>query len=263
MKILLSNDDGINSIGLRSLYKELKNLGHEFMTVAPLHEQSGVSSMMHFWTPITYQHIEEPNFKGIAVDGTPGDCVMIALKHFYNSPQNRPDLVISGINKGHNLGLDVVYSGTVAAAREGANAGIHSIAVSRWMHEEDNPNEVARLAAQIINDLPWNDMSKICIWNLNFPPFPVRDMRELRICPLAGTQWQIHSEESVNNSGERNLSLANIPFPYNETQNAEGSDADLLCKRYITLTPVLTNLTDWEILHNNGVKIMQKFNSNI
>ena len=123
MFILLTNDDGINSLGLNTLYDTLKN-EHKVIIIAPETEMSATSHSISLHSPLRARKIDNNHY---TVNGTPTDCINLALFHIL---KNSPDLIISGINQGPNLGTDVTYSGTVAAALEGAILGIKSIAAS-------------------------------------------------------------------------------------------------------------------------------------
>ena len=117
MRVLLTNDDGIRAEGLRAMYRALREAGHTVHVVAPMHEQSGVGHSLTFFDPLRAHKIEEPDFEGLGLYGTPTDCVKLALG---NLLKKRPDMVISGINAGSNVGPDILYSGTVGAATEAA-----------------------------------------------------------------------------------------------------------------------------------------------
>ena len=112
MRVLLTNDDGIRAEGLRAMYRALREAGHTVHVVAPMHEQSGVGHSLTFFDPLRAHKIEEPDFEGLGLYGTPTDCVKLALG---NLLKKRPDMVISGINAGSNVGPDILYSGTVGA----------------------------------------------------------------------------------------------------------------------------------------------------
>jgi len=132
MRILLTNDDGINSPGLRLLADRLREVGHKVVVVAPETDQSGVSHAIAFFArPCKFTAIAEDTW---SCGGSPGDCVAVALlgglPELFSLPDSPPDMVISGINRGANLGTDIVYSGTAAAARQGALHNIPSIALS-------------------------------------------------------------------------------------------------------------------------------------
>jgi len=130
MKLLISNDDGIFALGIRALANELATAGHEVTVVCPDRERSATGHGLTLHQPIRAEKVESmfhPSVKAWACSGTPSDCVKLALWALLESP---PDLVLSGINHGSNLGTDVLYSGTVAAAMEGVTLGVPSVAIS-------------------------------------------------------------------------------------------------------------------------------------
>ena len=143
MQILLTNDDGIYAPGLAAMERELCKLG-EVCVVAPATEQSGVGPFDHFLSPLMVKEMfDGQRRRGWAVEGSPADCVKIGVFEFC---PRRPDLVVSGINGGLNAGINVLYSGTVAAAIEGAFFGITSVAVSLEFDEQPQFDKAARLA---------------------------------------------------------------------------------------------------------------------
>ena len=127
MDVLLTNDDGIRARGLRALYAALLEAGHTVHVVAPMTQQSGVGHSLTVFEPVRALDFEEPDFKGLGIYGTPTDCVKLALGQLL---PKKPDMVISGINAGPNVGPDILYSGTVGAATEAAHEDLPSIAVS-------------------------------------------------------------------------------------------------------------------------------------
>jgi 5'-nucleotidase len=174
--ILLANDDGHARRGIRTLREALTKLG-DVVIVAPEIEQSAASHALSLHRPLRMRRVEEGIF---AVDGTPADCVYVALQH----PRilaRKPDLVVSGLNHGLNLGQDVFYSGTVAAAREGALRGIPAIAASaaREVDRERACAAVARLASAVLNG--WPKGARAPLLNVNFPPKWSGAMRFARI----------------------------------------------------------------------------------
>ena len=159
MNILLTNDDGIHAAGLRYLYHALLKAGHQVQVVAPLTEQSAVGHAVTLANPLRMNEIKESNFQGIAVNGTPADCIKFALSVIY---AKAPDLVLSGINAGPNVGPDVMYSGTVAAATEAAHSGCRSMAMSFCSRRlidlseyADYAVEIARLPVKAAPAQPW------------------------------------------------------------------------------------------------------------
>ncbi len=149
--ILLSNDDGHASAGIRAMYDSLATRA-DVILVAPETEQSATSHALTLHRPLRLRAIQTPNVKGFALDGTPADCVYVALHSEGRILPRRPDLVVSGINRGMNLGQDAFYSGTVAAAREGALRGIPAVAVSAHHPGADIPR-VAELATRVAMEL--------------------------------------------------------------------------------------------------------------
>ncbi len=164
--ILLLNDDGIASPGLRSLYRALRQHTRQaVLTVAPANERSGMSHAITIDRSLTAAARHEPGFFGFAVDGTPTDCAKLALDRLCNEP---PRLVVSGINDGPNAGRSVFYSGTLGAAMEAAVAGHVGFAVSRrrgWATQDDAAEFAARWAARLLHT---PDLAG-CVVNLNLP----------------------------------------------------------------------------------------------
>lgn len=167
MKILLTNDDGINADGLKALAEKLKN-DYELTIVAPQSEQSGVGHAITLKDPIRIKNVTTfDNAKAISVDGTPADCVKFALKQVLQ--QEKPDCLISGINRGPNIGVNVLYSGTVAATAEGTIYNIPSIAVSVTDYENPNYETAADFIHEILPDFLKNPPPPSSLLNVNIP----------------------------------------------------------------------------------------------
>ena len=166
MQILLTNDDGIYAPGLAAMERELRKLG-DVCVVAPATEQSGVGHSITFLSPLIAKEVfAGERRRGWAVEGSPADCVKIGVFEFCN---RRPDLVVSGINGGLNAGINVLYSGTVAAAIEGAFFGITSIAVSLEYDEQAQFETAARMARGVIEQILAQPAARQQLFNLNFP----------------------------------------------------------------------------------------------
>jgi len=167
MHVLLTNDDGITAPGLQSLADAVKQLGWEFTIVAPAFEQSMCGHRV-----TTHQHlkVEPQGAQRFAVHGTPADCVRLALFAL----DVKPDLVLSGINAGGNLGQDIVISGTVAAAREAAYHGIRAMALSHYMIRELTVDwqRTARWVTEILDETHAQEQSHGSFWNINLPHLP-------------------------------------------------------------------------------------------
>src|SRR5689334_10515629 len=173
-KILVTNDDGIHSEGIIELAKALSSVG-DVLVVAPAHEMSAASHSLTLTRPLRIEKIDSKHF---AVDGTPTDCVTLAMNHL--SKDDRPALVVSGINKGGNLGEDVSYSGTVAGALEASIYGLPGIAVSLVQRADFNFVPAAQFAAHLAAKVLGNGLPRGTLLNVNVPPGPIRGVRITR-----------------------------------------------------------------------------------
>jgi len=170
LRILLSNDDGFDAPGMEVLKKIAYALSDEVIIVAPAKAQSGASRSLTLHDPLRINKYSDTEY---SVEGTPTDSVMMALNQIF--PDNKPDLILSGVNRGGNLGEDVLYSGTVAAASEGTLLGVPSIAISQCILDADNIywDTAAKLAPEIIRKLLKIDWGSDTLMNINFPAVPV------------------------------------------------------------------------------------------
>lgn len=174
MRILLTNDDGYLAAGIRSVFAALTTAGHEVIIVAPEGNSSGAGQSIAVYDPISITQVES---KVYFVSSTPADSVRLGLQYVYQHQENYPDLIIAGINLGENVGEDVLYSGTVGAAREGAVHGIPSLAFStnglskethyKFEHLESAARVVVELVAKIA--LNYQQLPAVYIWNINIP----------------------------------------------------------------------------------------------
>ncbi|MBG0789314.1 MAG: 5'/3'-nucleotidase SurE [Desulfovibrionaceae bacterium] len=242
MNILLANDDGIQAVGLRALYFALKEAGHTVHVVAPVTEQSAVGHAVTMFMPVRVKRFKEDGFVGLGVYGTPVDCVKLGLSTLL---EDKPDLVLSGINAGANVGVDILYSGTVSAATEGALAEISSMAVSV---DDFNPVDLAgqaRYTAGLLPRIPWDDLPRKCVLNLNFPKLSVEEAGELVLCPhtrASYTDWYATREDP---RGRPYYWLDGAIPP---ERISPDRDRALLTKGHITLTPLHFDFTDRETL---------------
>lgn len=241
MKILLTNDDGIYAIGLRALYKALMDSGHEVHTIAPLTEQSAVGHAVTLSNPLRIKKIEENGLKGIGVHGTPVDCVKLALTTLL---EEKPDLVISGINSGANVGVDILYSGTVAAATEAALAKVPALAVSIDNFHPFDLTEQAAFVCEFIEKIPWSKyLGKVI--NLNFPDLPFDKIKGVKVCAQTQAVYKDWYEKRIDPRGSEYFWLCGyIP----EDELADNTDRRLLSEGYITITPLHFNFTDTKLL---------------
>lgn len=233
MHILLSNDDGYRSPGLQVLAAELARHG-DLTVVAPDRDRSGASNSLTLDVPIRAERLENGI---IRVNGTPTDCVHIAITGML---EQEPDLVVAGINHGPNLGDDVIYSGTVAAATEGRFLGLPALAVSIDAFEPRHLETAAAVAGRLIGGLGAGTMAANTILNINVPDLPLAEIKGLRSTRLGHR----HKAEPV----ERILDPRGRPMywvgPAGSEQDAgEGTDFHALRQGYVSVTPLKVDLT--------------------
>ncbi|QGJ69440.1 5'-nucleotidase SurE [Planctomycetales bacterium 10988] len=240
--ILLTNDDGIYAPGLRAMEQALQTLG-EVVIVAPSTEQSGVGHSITFLQPLVAHEVFDGERKrGWAVEGSPADCVKLAL--FEYCPR-QPDLIVSGINNGLNAGINILYSGTVAAAIEGAFFGIQSVAVSLEFDEHANFEGAAHLAQQIIGSLVDHPEPPAQLFNLNIPTAALsmaeRDQfPEVTVAPMGVARYGEHYEKRTDPRGRDYFWATNDPPP---PRTGEETDLLALSEGKITLTPLHFDMT--------------------
>lgn len=257
MRILLTNDDGIYAPGLAAMETALQQLG-EVTVVAPATEHSGVSHKITFLTPLTVKKLFVQDHPwGCTVDGSPADCVKIAITEI--CPE-KPDLVVSGINGGLNAGINVVYSGTVAAAMEAGIFGISSVAVSLEMAENEPFEEAAELAVELIRKLLDKKNPEPQVFNINIPVAALKkDSPDVRIVPMDTSQYWELFERRVDPFGRTYFWLSGRPQPI---ENGSGklrvpkTDLEAVANGDISVTPLwfdmtrhetLKEMTDWNI----------------
>ena len=238
MHIVLTNDDGIQAVGLRALYHGLIAAGHKVTVIAPVTEQSAVGHAITFTIPLRVKKFAEQNFKGLGVYGTPVDCMKLGLTSLVDE---KPDLVLSGINAGANIGPDILYSGTVAAATEAAHMGYRSLALSFDSFQPQDLSSHAAFAARLIERIPWQMLPPRCVLNLNFPNLPVADSKGLKVCGQTSAVWNDWYEEATDPRGNPYWWL-NGQVPKDAVE--PDSDYALLDEGYITLSPLRFDFTD-------------------
>jgi 5'-nucleotidase len=242
MHILLTNDDGIYAPGLQALEHQLRKLG-SVEVVAPLTEQSGVGHAITYLTPLMAREIfDGPRRRGWAVEGSPADCVKLAISQLCRP---RPDLVVSGINSGQNAGINVLYSGTVAAAIEGAFFGVTSIAVSLEFDEQARYDKAAELAVPIISQILSQKDERPQLYNLNMPLAALDGPAEVRVAPMCVSPWG-ESFERRNDPRGRPYFWATGKQPAAPRDPA--TDLSELRAGHITLTPLHFDMTSHDKL---------------
>lgn len=232
-KILLTNDDGIYALGLKTLEQSVRNLG-EIYVVAPNENQSAASHSFTLRKPIKIQQIKKNWY---AVAGTPTDCVLAAHHGLFNKSIN---LIISGINDSPNMGDDVLYSGTVAAAIEGAILGIPSIAIS-YRENHKNVTITKKLIHRIAQDLLLNGLVKKTLLNINIP---ARKIKGIKITRMGK---RIYKDMAIINN-HPNGEVSYILDGSLSWEIEEGTDFEAVENGYISITPLHLDMTNYKEL---------------
>jgi len=230
-RILVTNDDGIYSEGIRKLAAALRPLG-EVIIVAPDREQSAASHALTLNRPLRLLQLEENEW---IVDGTPTDCVNLAVLKLMKN--NRPDIVVSGINFGPNLGDDVTYSGTISAAFEGALLNIPSLALSALVGEHFSFDRCAEFAAELTRYVLEQPRNPGIILNVNFP---VSEFRGVRVTRLGK---RVYSEGVIERQDPRGRKYYWIGGDAPTWHPGEGTDFEAVQNGYVSITPLHLDLT--------------------
>ena len=245
MRILLSNDDGYHAPGLAVLERIAATLSDDVWVVAPADEQSGTGRSLTLTRPLRVRQYGPRRF---AVAGTPTDAVMIALAELMDGP---PDLILSGVNRGGNLAEDVMYSGTVSAAMEGALAGIRSIALSQRYGAHEPGEDVSFACAEEYGervlrpllDLDWAPRTMV---NVNFPAPEAGPVKGIRVVPQGLRDYgRVRFDARTDPRGFDYywLALGGVPDPRDD-----GTDLVTVTQGYITVTPLHLDLTHHQSL---------------
>ena len=243
VQILLTNDDGIYAPGLAAMERALARLG-EVCVVAPAVEQSGVGHSITFLSPLMAKEIfDGQRRRGWAVEGSPADCVKLALAEFC---PRRPELLVSGINGGLNLGINVLYSGTVAGATEGAVFGITSVAVSLEYDEHAQFDRAAEMAVGLIEQiLAREDAGDHRLYNINIPTVALERPTEVRVVPMATVGWPAEFDRRVDPKGRRYYWAMGTPAV---PVAGELTDLEAWQQGFVTLTPLRIDRTESAML---------------
>jgi 5'-nucleotidase len=240
MRILLSNDDGILAPGLAAIQKELAKLG-EVDVVAPNSPQSAAAHGITVHGPVAVRKVHvHDQFSGYSVEGRPADCVKVAIRELL--PQ-KPDLVVSGINDGANVSINVLYSGTVAAAAEGALLGFPAIAVSMKQGEDRDFNRAAQLAMPIIRRLLKIGLASGELININIPDLTPGDPLGIRVVPMATRIMEDRFAKHTAPDGRDYFWLVGDTFA--GSKGSVHSDLDTIEERYISITPLQFDMTQY------------------
>lgn len=235
-KILITNDDGIHSEGIVALEAALSKVG-EVVTVAPAHEMSAASHSLTLFRPLRIDRVDEHHY---SVDGTPTDCVTLAMNLLLK--EELPELVVSGINRGGNLGDDVTYSGTVAGALEGSIYGVPGIAVSLVTRVDFDFGPAAEFAADLAGRVLNGGLPRGTMLNVNVPPGPIQGVRVTR----QGTK--IIRPTIIEGIDPRQRKYYWIGEEAVTWSEEEGTDYQALRHGLVSITPLRNDLTDYRTL---------------
>ncbi|MGI9559027.1 MAG: 5'/3'-nucleotidase SurE [Thermodesulfobacteriota bacterium] len=251
-RILISNDDGINSPGIEALAQSLSSIG-EVIVVAPDRDQSAASHALSIHRPLRAEKVAPNRY---SVDGTPTDCVNLAVNGLIEG--RRPDLVVSGINKGANVGDDVTYSGTVSAAMEGTLLRIPSIAVSTSGKSDFNFEPAADYARAVAEFVLKNGLPNNTMLNLNVPNMPTEEIKGVKITKQGKRYYDDKIIKKKDPRGRNYYWIGGDELAFRKTP-----DSDILSLKngWISVTPIKLDFTDhsyFETLKKNHIKDLKK-----
>lgn len=239
MRILLTNDDGFYAKGLQTLWQVLAgDNSFEVAVVAPESHKSATGHSITLSEPLFVTEHQENGQKGFAVRGNPADCVKLALQ---GKIIKKPDLVISGINNGPNLGTDVFYSGTVSAAMEGVLLGFPSLAVSLASFDNEDYEDAAQF---IYRFLKQGDFTDVGLLNINIPALSAKEWKGIKFTKLGKAVYQNVFEHRLDPRGRSYFWQAGSL----ELETDPDTDLYAIQKEYISITPMHSDLTDYRKL---------------
>jgi 5'-nucleotidase len=243
MRILITNDDGIHSDGLNACAEIARALTDDVWIVAPEFDQSAVSHSLTLNDPLRLRQVEERRF---AVKGTPTDCVIMAARHILNGRD--PDLVLSGVNRGRNVGEDVIYSGTVAGAVEGTILGIPSIALSQAFRSRSGKTPhwktAIKFGPDIIRRVLDAGIPRDVLVSVNFPDCPPNEVKGISVTAQGrNRQDRLHIDQREDGRGNAYYWISYVRAR-TAPQPAAGTDVAALDNNCITITPLRLDMTD-------------------
>ncbi len=253
MRILLSNDDGVFAEGLACLYEQLAKK-HDVTVIAPDRNCSGASNALSLRSPLRISKMKNGFY---SVNGTPSDCVHVGVNKFMSED---PELVVSGINHGPNLGDDVIYSGTVAAATEGRYMGLPAIAVSLTNYKGTHFESAAKVVDEIVDHLPGHPLPTDQILNVNVPDLPYEQIAGIEVT----RQGRRHRAESMVKSQDPYGNDVYWYGPVGSEQDAgPGTDFYAIANNFCSVTPLSVDMTAYQSLENMQHWIKKKNNNNM
>ncbi len=235
MRLLVSNDDGVLAPGIIALAQALRELG-EVTVMAPDRDRSGASNSLTLGQPLSVHELELNRY---SVNGTPTDCVHLALGGFL---AETPDIVVSGINNSANMGDDTLYSGTVAAAMEGRNLGLPAVAVSLCSadHKGKHFESAARAAVSVVRQLMQDKLPSDTLLNVNVPDLPWEEIKGYEVTRLG---MRHRGEPSIRQFDPRGRAIYWIGAAGPEADGGPGTDFDAIRRGYVSITPITMDLT--------------------
>ncbi|MDD4570532.1 MAG: 5'/3'-nucleotidase SurE [Tepidanaerobacteraceae bacterium] len=243
MKILITNDDGIHSEGLITLAQEVSEIA-EVTVIAPDRERSATGHAITMHKPLRVEKVKIPNCKasGWMVNGTPSDCIKLGLEALLDIT---PDLVLSGINRGANLGTDIIYSGTVSAAIEAALSGVPSMALSIAGNNNAYFKNAAIYAKKLCLQISDYVFPKDSLLNVNIPLVNADDIKGVRITHLGTMRYENSFDRRMDPRGRIYYWLAGELI-----ENISDNDSDVwaIKNNYISVTPILFDLTKYDLI---------------
>jgi len=238
INILVSNDDGVNAPGIIALSYALSEFA-QVLTVAPDRNCSGASNSLTLTNPLRIDNLENGY---ISVNGTPTDCVHLAIRQLC---QTEPDIVVSGINAGANMGDDTLYSGTVAAAMEGRFLGLPAIAISLVGKSFAHYDTAAAYAAKIVKGLLAHPISRDQILNVNVPDLPLAFIKGIKVTRLGARH---KAEAMIKTQDPSGKDIYWFGAVGSEQDAGEGTDFDAVAAGYVSITPLTVDLTSYNQL---------------
>lgn len=243
MRILLTNDDGLYAEGLQSLIRSLKQIA-DLTVIAPDRERSAVGHSLTFFNPLRIQKIKRvKNCVIYSSDGTPSDCVLLGI---YDLMSRKPDLIISGINHGSNMGQDITYSGTVSAAMEGAIHGIPSAAISLAAFEGLNFKYAAKFAKKIAKAVIKKGLPSYYLLNVNIPNVPESQIKGIEITKQGRS---IYEQRLIKRTDPRGVEYYWITGEVPSGDISPGTDFKAIHENKVSITPInLLKMTDLDFM---------------
>ena len=239
MRILISNDDGVSAPGIKVLSDSMQQLG-DIKVIAPDRNRSGASNSLTLLRPLRVRRMDNQYY---SVDGTPTDCVHLALTGYF---RDSFDIVVSGINDGANLGDDVLYSGTVAAAIEGCNMCLPAIAVSLVCHQGEHYATAAQITSELVKKLQTEALPSQTILNVNVPDLPLDQIKGIEITRL-GTRHR--SKELHQSQDPRNQVVYWIGASGPTNESGPGTDFYAVERGYVSITPLQLDSTHYKVFN--------------